>query len=278
MKRAFLAVKEQPHYRADAFRAGLQKVGFEVLPAMASWAPTPDDVFVAWNLHGDNERIASRCRAAGAKVIVAENGYFGHDNAGRQLYALALNAHNGAGKWFVGDSERWARQYDVMREQLGEERAKIDAWRAAFNGSYVLICAQRGIGSQQMRSPDGWHNTAAAQIQRMGIPFKIRQHPGALFGAAKSQPSLEQDIANARCVLIWSSSSGVKALMHLVPVVYCAPHWICEGAAGYGVSAVANATFDALKVREALERMAWAQWSVDEIQTGEPFARLLALP
>lgn len=276
MKRAVIAIKEQPHYRADAFRAGLTKLGYKIEPLPPPHL-TPDDVYVCWNLHAEHESIAKQYRAAGGKVLVAENGYVGVDSQGRQLYALARDAHNGAGKWPAGDGSRWAAQFDSVRETLAADRARMDAWRKAAGGSYVLICAQRGIGSSQMRSPEGWHHTVAAQVQAMGLPYRVRLHPGALFGDAKNQPPLEQELAGARCVLIWSSSSGVKALLHHIPVVYCAPYWICQGAAGWGVHAVKDAAFDADKARVAFERMAWAQWSVDEIQTGEPLALLLGL-
>jgi hypothetical protein len=63
-------------------------------------------------------------------------------------------------------------------------------------------------------------------------------------------------------VWIWSSGSGVRALVEGIPVRYFAPHWICEGWRGNRV--------------EALQRMAHGQWGFEEIATGEPFARMAA--
>jgi len=62
-------------------------------------------------------------------------------------------------------------------------------------------------------------------------------------------------------------------------VVYCAPHWICEGAAyvSYAALEAGDPALNADSWRlAAMQRMAWAQWSLAEIASGEPFRRLLA--
>ena len=72
---------------------------------------------------------------------------------------------------------------------------------------------------------------------------------------------------------VWSSACGVKALTMGIPVVYAAPHWICAGAASRDLAAP---LMDDTARQHALHRMAHAQWSVSEIESGEPFARILA--
>lgn len=276
-KRAWLAVKDQPHYRADAFRAGLRRLGYEVVPIIRGTIE-PDDLLVTWNLHGEAEQRAGLFRAAGAKVIVAENGYIGKDKDGRQLYALARDAHNGAGRWPQENDAgmRWMRQWaEGIVDDIATEGKLIAA--LGRNPSVVLVAAQRGIGSRQMRSPDGWHKQVAAQLQARRMTCWVREHPGALFGAAKNQTPLYRHLAAARCVVVWSSSVGVRALLHGIPVVYCAPQWICADAAGWGIAAVEGATHNYDATLKAMHRLAWAQWSIAEIESGEPFARLVAL-
>jgi hypothetical protein len=73
-------------------------------------------------------------------------------------------------------------------------------------------------------------------------------------------------------VAVWASSAGVHALVRGIPVMADAPWWICKGAA---------ATLDEIQAsglperQPVFERLAWAQWTVDEIAGGEPFRRLL---
>jgi hypothetical protein len=68
----------------------------------------------------------------------------------------------------------------------------------------------------------------------------------------------------------------VKALVAGIPVRYDAPRWVCSGAAdkltwdGQAKLPVGN---DATRL-EALQRMAWAQWRISELETGEPFVRI----
>ena len=57
-----------------------------------------------------------------------------------------------------------------------------------------------------------------------------------------------------------------------MPVFYEAPALICSGACERGIEAIeAPRRPDRLP---ALERLAWAQWSLAEIESGAPFARL----
>jgi hypothetical protein len=63
-------------------------------------------------------------------------------------------------------------------------------------------------------------------------------------------------------------------------VFHACPWWVCAAGArrylGPG-SLLTPAMSNELRAM-ALERMAWAQWTVDEIASGEPFRRLLAMP
>src|SRR5262245_61646173 len=109
MKHEVMLMRKDTHYRSDAFKAGLERHGYHVVPQGA--APIgPNTVLVLWNRKaGTEDRMAASYERGGAKVIIAENGYIGQDSAGQQLYAMALSGHNGSGKWFVGNVDRFAR-------------------------------------------------------------------------------------------------------------------------------------------------------------------------
>lgn len=260
---AINTIRRDPHYRRAAFDAGLQRLGYKLV---TSGPPkSRADLLLMWNLHGGNETLAIEWEAKGGTVLVCENAYIGKDDQGRQLYAIAAHGHNGSGWFPVGTDDRFAA--------LG-----IDLKPWVPEGGHVLVAGQRGIGSRKMASPPNWDDRMMQRLRELKVPkVKLRRHPGRTPPAT----TLEQDLEGASACLIWSSASGVKALTLGIPVIYCAPHWICEGAAKYGLDGppqpLKPVRDDALR-RLAMHRMAFGQWRVDEIEQGAPFRWILEHP
>lgn len=248
---AVVRIRPQPHYRADAFHAGFERLGYTI--ARAGNPKSCEDVLCIWNRQGPDDADAGRWERAGGTVVVAENGYIGRDRSGRQLYALSLGQHHVG---VDGDDDRLSG--------LGVE---LEPWR---DGEHVLICAQRGIGSRLMASPRDWHVKMNQSLRNCGRPVRIRMHPGNFA----PKVALEDDLENAYACVVWSSGSGVKALSLGVPVFYAAPRWICEDAA-LRPESLATPCRDDEKRRMAFGRMARSQFTVDEIASGMPFRRLL---
>lgn len=263
MPRAVVLIRDEPHYRREAFISGMRNIGMTVLYADIA-DPVPGDVLVIWNRYGQYHQAANRWEKARAKVIIAENGYYGKDAGGLQRYALALHGHNGSGTWHIGGPER-----------LDELGIKIQPWRTG--GKHILVCGQRGIGSPTMASPPNWHVNVAQKLAKLSKrPIKIRAHPGT----HAPRTHLSDDLSDAWACVIWSSACGVAALIAGIPVIYQAPYWICSGAADRKLECIDKIDDGAwmLKTREqALQRMAWAQWTLDEITSGEPFRLLMDL-
>lgn len=259
--KAFSLIRPGPEYRSEAFAAGLRAVGYKYVPWHGG-TPGRDDVLIIWNRYGHGEAAAEIFERAGARVLVAENGYIGKDKDGRQLYALALNHHNGAGHWHVGKEDRWAA--------LGLE---LKPWRQA--GEHVLVCAQRGIGPKGVAMPPNWeHETVAKLLTLTKRPVRLRPHPETR-GLAVKPPPLEQDLENCHAVVVWGSGSGIKALVEGVPVISQMPNWIGQSACGPQKLSDIEAP-QTLAVRTAmLHSMAWAQWTLEEISAGLPFKYLL---
>lgn len=257
---AICTIRDLPPYRKQAFVEGLRKVGYKIVTAGNPQGP--EDLFISWNKYAQNEQMADSWERAGGTAVIVENGYAGRDADGRQYYAIAAHGHNGSGWWPEGSDDRWAA--------LG---IPLQPWREPTPDGHILVCGQRGIGSREMASPNAWHDHVSARLRKItDRPIRIRPHPG-------NQPAkvpLEDDLRGAHACVIWSSGSGVKALIAGVPVFYDAPAWICAGTAKriQGEHLEWSIVTDEWPRLVALRGMAWAQWSVDEITSGEPFVRL----
>jgi hypothetical protein len=245
---AHIKVRKEPVYRREAIEKGLKKLGYTIWPTLHP--DSREDLLVLWNRkRGADEAAADRWEAAGGTVLVLENGYL--QKVDKTMYAISVHGHNGSGWFPVGDEDRFSR--------LGFE---VKPWRPTMGGHW-LVCGQRGIGSSLMASPPQWAEKTAAKLKKWGLPVRLRLHPGNF---APKVPLLD-DLKGAHTCAIWSSGSGVRAIVEGIPVQHSAPHWICAGAGTSGAPEDHR--------QQALHRMSHGQWSVDEIASGEPFARIL---
>lgn len=258
MKTAYCTIRDKPHYRREAFDKGLTAAGYKVHDFLPSKPPQPGDVMVIWNRYSDQELAADNWEKQGGTVLVCENGYIGRDTEGRQYYAIARHGHNGSGSWEIGGPERW-------------QALNIDLKNWRTSGEHVLVCPNRSFGTRTMAMPIDWEKRILADLRRVTKrPIRVRPHPSNNPPAR----SLAEDLANAWAVVIWSSSCGVHALVAGIPVIATAPYWICKAAALDNFAQLERG--GVIDRRAAFERLAWAQWSIDEIESGEPFRRLLA--
>jgi hypothetical protein len=237
------------HYRADVFAEGLRRHGYVIEPKWQR-CPRPDDLLLVWNRTRAFDPIAELYERSGARVLVAENGYL--PVAGRKYYAVALGGHNGAGRWFCGDGPRF---------QISDQ-----PWRTS--GSKVLILPQRGIGQRDIAMPTNWPATTLKRLRQItDRELVLRPHPGHV----RNSPPL--DFTDIWCAVTWGSGAAIKALQAGIPVFYDFPRWIGGLAAARLVRDLESCqTPD----RERLwERISWAQWTLEEIASGEALDRLL---
>jgi len=247
VKTAYIRVRKEPYYRREALESMVKRLGFTLLHAPR---PAEGSIIVTWNRKPDDEALCVAYEKAGGKVIVVENGYL--QKTDKTMYALSLGQHHAGGP--VGDDDRFTA--------LGYE---IKPWRHTPGGR-VVVCGQRGIGSSIMASPPGWADKFAKKV---GNAY-VRPHPGN----GPPKVPLVNDLAGASCCAVWSSNAGVLALVEGWPVVYAAPHWICERGASRGWN---NPGFGDDSRVLALHCMSWGQWHHEEIATGWPLARLLGV-
>lgn len=256
VRRAANLLRSNDYYRAHVFAAGLQRHGF-VVEQRWQRTPTPDDALLIWNRTRGNEPIAEIYEKAGARVIVAENG-FTPPAAGKH-YALFLDQHNGAGRWFVGDR---------ARHPIPEQ-----PWRPT--GEHVLVLPQRGIGAHGVAMPSTWKTAVLERLARItDRPIVLRPHPGHRKNGEPD--TLPAQLAGAHCAVTWGSGAGIKALQAGIPVFHEFEAWIgAPGAARLDGQLERCNTPD----RELLwRRISWADWELPEIESGEAFDGLLNTP
>lgn len=230
MKRAWLNLRYTPTERVQAFKQGLARNGYGVHTDTPK-NPQAGDIYCTWNRINIGDHWARRFAAMGNRVLVVENSSWGNEFAGGGWLTIARDFHNMAGKFPVGDSDRWDR--------LGVE---LEPWRTSGE---TVILPQRGFGPAGVAMPMGWERRKAG---------RIRRHPGR----GHATP-LKDDLAKAGKVITWGSAAAVQALMWGIPVESDMPNWIAEQD---------NTDSGRLAM---FRRLAFAQWHINEIRQGTPF-------
>lgn len=274
MSRALCLLRTQSVYRRDSFCSGLKAAGLDLCSSISN--PGPGDVLLIWNRYGHYDAEASNYERRGATVVIAENGYVRDGIAGK-WFALAKSHHAGAGEWYVGSPERFVKWNLPLTPYRHE-------------GKELVILGQRGIGEPGIAAPRGW----AESVQKV-VGGRIRQHPGIV----PSVKPLAEDLKRAYAVATWSSAAALSAMALGVPVICAFPRWIgasaCLPLSTYtdavldqkrqqqcrsGVASEENTLSRLLNRNESdrlevFRRVAWAQWDLGEIQSGEAFRYLL---
>ena len=252
MKNAVILLPSSPHYRRDAFVEGLSKCGYE--PRFENNVdPQPGDVLVIWNRYRDGTAIEFEKR--NATVLVAENAWVGPSSKDNHHFALCRGHHNGAGTWETGKDQRWPKLNIALKP-----------WRKT--GRHIMVLPQRGMGERGVAMPSGWPDDVVKRLKAYTRrPIVVRDHPGAMPNHGRI------DFENTWACVIWASGAGIKAIIEGIPVFHEMKKWIGAPAAKYGVDDIENPFLgDRMPM---LERLAWAQWTAEEIASGEPFRCLL---
>ena len=205
----------------------------------ATLKPQAGDILITWNRVGIGHESAKLFERHGLRVLVTENATWGNEFAGGRWHTLARGWHNTAGAFPVGDPARW--------DSLG---ITLPEWRT---GGETVILPQRGIGTAPVAMPRRWLDSA--QKRHSG---RVRAHPGV-----RDCVPIETDLADCSHVVTWGSGAAIKALLMGIKVTSEMPKWIGEQD---------NTDVGRLAM---FRRLAWAQWRLSEIESGEAFARLI---
>ena len=250
------------HYRQELFYSGLRKHGYKVIEGPASH-PSPEDVLVLWNRFQRDEQVARSYEKAGARVLITENGYIGQDDKGQGLFAMAQSQHNGAGSWPIGGPERWEKMH-----------VELNPWRS--NGDCLLLLPQRGLGPPGIAMPQRWEQFMIRKLGELTRrSSRLRPHPGL----DKSNYEPYKDLRGCWAAVTWGSGAAIKALAEGYPVFHEMPNWIGASAAVF----MGGKRFKSIEepfLGDRLPmfgRLAWAQYSSEEVESGFAFSWLLGL-
>lgn len=267
------------------FKQGVEKVGYvnrcKYVDHYKKQLVYPFDLLCCWTLwrHTQRRWAADEHYRLGGKTLCSENGFLRTIN-GKRHYQLAWrdglgSGINGQGKFPVGDDSRW-KDWNVH----------LKPWRT--NGDYILLASQRGVRPEDpdiTHGPD-WPDHVIPKIRRYtDRPIWYRPHPGNKRPCLPQKhkvdriidphaESLEQNLSNAWACVVYTSTSATDAIVSGVPVCYDGPAIMCKELAGR-VKDIENPPCPDRE--EVFSKLAWGQWSLDEIKSGRAFEHVLEL-
>ena len=233
------------------------------------WKYEPSEVAVVFGVHKSKikaswprGKIIQKQREKNFDVIVLETGYVNRGDGENHHYAAGWNGLNNRANFLNHnmDDERW--------KMLGTPL------RPYSKGENVILCAQiPWDASVEGTDHPKWVKTVASQIKMLTDRKCIfRPHPlqkdsiPTPYGWEVSTVPLEDDLANAHCVVTFNSNSAVEALIWGKPV------WAFDE--GSMVWEVCNKSLLDIEQPNYPRREQWAndlaytQWTPEEMKEG----------
>lgn len=194
-------------------------------------------------------------------LLVLERGFVRRD----EYYSLGWNGINGRAD-FCNDGmpgDRW--------DKLGVE---LQPWNR--NGHYALVCAQVPWDvTVQDTNHIGWCQRVTKELKNRGYQTKFRPHPLARdvdYGLEGSTDDLATDLAGAQFVVTWNSNSAVDATVAGVMALA-----MNEGSMVWNMmpNTLEGSLTELDQRRERwANNIAYAQWTTDELKSGEAWEHL----
>lgn len=239
---------------ADAMAAGIAKHGDRVKQVVHS-EPACADVAImyGWKLNASLQKYPN--------FIYADLGYWNRDS----YYRFSVNG--------------WSPE-SYVRSVLGSERfeslgLEIAPWNEL--GDRVIVAgssrkAAREHGFEYMQ----WETKACNELSAMGLNVWYRPKPNDLekrpiAGISYDESNIKEAFLSAKALVTHHSNTAIDALLAGVPV-----H--CETGAAAAFSVPLDLLETRLEGREQfLHDVAWLQWSLEEMRSGEAWAHLRGL-
>ncbi len=208
---------------------------------------------------------------SGRRLIVLESSFV---KRGTQWAAGWGGIHGGADFCTEGVSiDRWCA-LDI----------KVRAWHhvkrlAAERDGPVVVCGQlpRDTNVQDIDHVK-WCQETVAHFQAQGVKVSFRPHPRIgdpeVYGVDPElwdQRKIKFAVHDARCFVIWNSTSGVDALIMGVPVIVCGGGARCAEVSSNGLDLASLYKPD----RKAFfAGIGYSQWNLGEMRRGQAWRHL----
>lgn len=267
MNRAVVVARPRSDHQQSwggAFAAGLRRHGWDVEICSE---PKGADLLVMWGIR--NFGAIDMQRRAGGEICILERGYLGDRFKWTSVsFGGGLNGR----AEFRGTSACPGRFFSNFGGLLRPWR-RCDGY-ALLVGQVPGDMSLAVVGGRL----DRWYAQTAAELISLGYDIRFRAHPEAvkrgyrapnIKGVSPIGGTLAEAIAGAGLVVTYNSNTGVESVLAGAPTM-AADH----GSMAWDVTS--HIPGDVLTpVREEwAARLAWCQWTVDEIASGECWARV----
>lgn len=225
--------------------------------------PEPCDLLVLWGVRRKQDIETQRQR--GGEICILERGYLGD----RMKWTSVSfgGGLNGKGE-FRGTSDDPAR----FRRHFG-----MQPWRR--QDGYALLIGQVP-GDMSLAGTDvaRWYRRTAGELTAAGFDVRFRPHPVAenrglrvrVPGVKLATGTLQEALAGAAVCVCFNSNTAVDAVLAGVPAITAD-----RGSMAWEVTTHSVAEGVVMPDREAwAARLAWKQWTLDEMRSGECWARI----
>jgi len=257
-------LRQHEVYPREATIAGVLASGDKLMSNTVSDALDENCAVVTWNKYGFSDRFATQCKAVGGKHIVMENGYLRRNE---KYYLMNLDGFNG------NETVNW----NFSPDRWDKLNIELKPWKTT--GKYILVCAQRGkYNYSPMAMPATWPDTVLEKIrQQTDRKIIYKPHPERVLmpvnlpvncEVVHHKEPLDDLLENAFATVVWTSNAATESLLAGVPVFYCGPTIACKDLAKHGVGDI-EYPYYATNRDKIFHNLAWRQWHVSEIQSGE---------
>jgi hypothetical protein len=218
------------------------------------------DLAIMWSAR--HRHIINHQVQNGKRYIILERGFVG----GRDKYThVGYDGLNGRANFMNKNSppDRW--------EKLDIELKDWDT-----SGTHVLVVGQiPDDASTAHVDINDWAYKIQQKLGGMNVPYLFRPHPGHNAGLYSSSNGIIQAVRDARCVVTFNSNAGVDSILEGTPVVTFDAGSMVRKISSHNVFGAINfATPPREKVQQWANDIAYAQWTGDEMSSGETWEHI----
>ena len=282
------------------FIEGVKKVGDTGTSHNGSWIPSDVAVLQGF-IHEESpntphlivrRNVLDGQKKNGKHTIIADSNlflYLDKTNSKRYLRYSMDGVFPTTGNYFWDNPD--PKRLEKLKKDLN---INVKPWKKT--GSHILICLQRNGGwSMKGRDNQEWAREIITKIRQVSDrPIIVRGHPGDRRAGKYLDPrdkrfnlhglsdvhisdrlnrTLQQDLQNAWCTVVYNSSPAVASAIEGVPIFVSDPN-DCQA------KDVANTDFNNIESPDIFDRELWLQklsmchWNFEELSSGEAWRHM----